>query len=384
VTETFIHVPPPGIDPNSTVITVIDDLIREAVRHQDTARVVGETWRLGRIDPQFQLPITPRHLLGTGMELKVKIALDHAAALTTSRRPFVERMYSASLSHLEASSRGHLFLHDASFAYGGVRPARKTFRDNPLYFYSHIPLSRSVSRRELRKLLSTVDSMICVSESLADDIAARAANGARLEIVHNGVDTETFHPRASGLASEPRVLFAGLFNERKGVDLLLDAYARIPARDGYCLELVGANWYGSTFGTAPFDRALAQKAQAAANRVEFSGFIDHAEMPNRLRAARVFCFPSMWPEPFGIALLEAMASGLPCIASERGGIREFAGDAVVYADPTDTNALAEAIDWLLSSEGDAAELGDRARARALEFSVSRQFGNLRRIAVRAG
>ena len=64
----------------------------------------------------------------------------------------------------------------------------------------------------------------------------------------------------------------------------------------------------------------------------------------------------MFDEPFGLALLEAMACGLACIASPRGGVPEFARDAVVYADPTDPQEFGAALHRLLTDDDAAVEL----------------------------
>ena len=81
----------------------------------------------------------------------------------------------------------------------------------------------------------------------------------------------------------------------------------------------------------------------------------------------------MFDEPFGLALLEAMACGLACVAAARGGVPEFAGDAVVYADPADPEVFGAAVERLLTDDAAAQDLGRRARERALTLTLDAQF-----------
>jgi alpha-1,3-rhamnosyl/mannosyltransferase len=80
------------------------------------------------------------------------------------------------------------------------------------------------------------------------------------------------------------------------------------------------------------------------SRVRFLGSVDRARLAGLLRGARAFAFPSRG-EPFGIALLEAMAAGVPAVATNAGGVTEFARDGVnaLLVDPEDGRGLARAI-----------------------------------------
>jgi len=88
-----------------------------------------------------------------------------------------------------------------------------------------------------------------------------------------------------------------------------------------------------------------------------------------LANASVVVVPSLWPEPFGLTALEAMASGAALIASPRGGLREVAGDAALYIDPDEPGSIADAILQLARDPARRAALAEAGRARAQAFDV---------------
>ena len=93
--------------------------------------------------------------------------------------------------------------------------------------------------------------------------------------------------------------------------------------------------------------------------------------------AAIVIVPSRWPEPFGLTALEAMASGAALICSARGALPEVAGEAALYADPDDPDALAEAITLLARDPERRAALGAAGRERARRFDVGQAAAALR-------
>jgi glycosyltransferase involved in cell wall biosynthesis len=121
-------------------------------------------------------------------------------------------------------------------------------------------------------------------------------------------------------------------------------------------------------GDGPQRRALERQAgRLGPDRVRFQGFVAHTEVPAWLAAADVLVLPSIYEE-LGSVLLEAMAAGLPVVASAVGGIPDALGDAGRLVPPRDPVALAAAVDELLDHPALAAQLGDAARRRATAFS----------------
>lgn len=212
------------------------------------------------------------------------------------------------------------------------------------------------------------DRTACVSEAVARFARARlGAAPGRLVVVQNGVDLSRFAAlpaRAAaradlGLPPEGLVVLAlGRLDQQKGLDVLLEAFARV--RAPATLALAGAG---------PEEGAL--RAQVArlglAARVVLLGH--RADVPRVLAAADVFCMPSRW-EGFGLALVEAMAAGRPCVVSDVDSLPGVLGGAGLLVPPEDVAALTAALDGLLAEPARRAALGRRARARAAAFDVA--------------
>jgi glycosyltransferase involved in cell wall biosynthesis len=152
----------------------------------------------------------------------------------------------------------------------------------------------------------------------------------------------------------------------KNVSALLDAHAALPAtlRTSHPLVIAGLH----------ADRLVALEERLATRRewagVIARGHVSDKELADLYAGAAVFAFPSL-AEGFGIPPLEAMACGVPVVASIAGALPETLGDAAVLVDPRDTGALGEALARVLTDRALRAELLRRGRARAAAFSAER-------------
>jgi glycosyltransferase involved in cell wall biosynthesis len=145
------------------------------------------------------------------------------------------------------------------------------------------------------------------------------------------------------LPARPLVLFIGRIRPNKGVDIFLDAFTRLPTD-------VRALMVGDF--TADSRQALQQQARAlgCADRIELSGWVDRESIRGVFERATVFAFPSLWPETLGIVGIEALACGVPVVASDIGGVREWLrpGETGLLVPPKDPVALAAGLEELLS------------------------------------
>lgn len=184
-------------------------------------------------------------------------------------------------------------------------------------------------------------------------------------------------PGAPGWAPRPRalrrgpILFVGTIEPRKNVGGLLDAYARVAVRRPRIPPLVLAGRAGEG------SEAILRRTKTAplAGRVRHPGYVDDEERERLYRAASVLVLPSL-DEGFGMPVLEAMTIGVPVIASNRGALPEVVGEAGLLVDPHDPEALAAAIDRMLSEDGLAEHCAEQGRARARAFSWEASAGTL--------
>ncbi len=205
------------------------------------------------------------------------------------------------------------------------------------------------------------DLVAPVSYELAAHIAALEPR-ARIQVVENVVDTEVFHPpptpRRLGPDGEARLLTVASLAPKKGHAILLEALVPINRKRDVRLDLVGDGELRSE---------LAQLARdlGVEDLIRFHGELPKPAVAELMREADLFVLPSLF-ENLPCVLIEAMASGLPSVATSVGGVPELMKDlAGVLCPPRDADSLAQAISATLArlEEFDPLELADRARRR---------------------
>ncbi|HEY9476184.1 MAG TPA: glycosyltransferase [Mycobacteriales bacterium] len=219
-----------------------------------------------------------------------------------------------------------------------------------------------------RAIAHDADRIIALSFDEAEELARMGARRTRLRIIPAGVDTERFQPSGptdhrGGLR---RILAAGRMVERKGYDAAISALRRVPGAE----LVIAAGPDPDRLGRDPEYRRLRKLAdrQGVADRVEFLGSVEHDRMPALIRSADVVaCVP--WYEPFGIVPLEAMACGVPVVASAVGGFLDTVVDGATgrHVQPRRPERLATALRELLDDpfrrDGYGVAGLDRVRSR---------------------
>ncbi len=224
-------------------------------------------------------------------------------------------------------------------------------------------MSQLYERTIGRTLLAAASRIICVSEDVRQHARALGAEGAKLVVVPNGVDTARFAPRCRVPAPVPTVLCVGRLIFNKGPHYLLDAAAAVRER-GIPLRLVFA-------GDGPMEQTLRQQATRLNldDVVEFRGRCDNVAA--LLAEADIFVRPSL-TEGMSLAVLEAMAAGLPVVASDVSGTRQLIRndrDGIITA-PGSVADVARALARLLPDAEMRTRLGTNARRRALLYDWS--------------
>jgi len=205
--------------------------------------------------------------------------------------------------------------------------------------------------------LSRADVIFTVSESAREDLV-RAAGAPRDKIVvtANGVDPRFFEARAPEGPRAPYLLAVGTFEPRKNLPVLLEALTLL-RRDGRDLTLAIAGRQAWTHSLPLGDLAP---------HVRLLGTVPDEELPSLYAGAACFVMPSLH-EGFGLPLAEAMAAGVPAVASDIPALREVGGETVRYADPTDAEGFARAIRCAIDDRQGSQLRAAAARGRARRF-----------------
>ena len=216
----------------------------------------------------------------------------------------------------------------------------------PLYSYLRKPLRAGIGRITFRTAVSE-EARRLVQESL----------GGSYWVIPNGVEVSRFAKADPWPTQRPTILFVGRHEPRKGLGVLLDAFAG--------LERDATLW---VVGEGPETEEL--KARGVAN-VEWIGRVSDSELARRLRGASLFCAPSLRGESFGIVLLEAMAAGIPVVASDITGYADVARAEreAILVPPGDAPALTAALRRVLDDPALCADLVAEGELRANEYSM---------------
>jgi glycosyltransferase involved in cell wall biosynthesis len=237
----------------------------------------------------------------------------------------------------------------------------------------------AASHRLRRYVVGRADGFIAISGEIFDGLRQIGVPPGRISCIPNGVDTERFHPvdaatrdrlRARlGLPADRLVVnFTGRLARSKGVPMLLEVWRGLAAEGRPLhLVLVGSGWQ-SFDDCEPELRAFIAKHGLGAT-VSLPGAVANVE--EWLQASDVFVFPSDY-EGLPLALLEAMATGLPTIATRVGAVGEVVCDREngLLIAPGNPGELEAALRWIVSHQAGWPELGAAARSTVLEhFSL---------------
>jgi len=209
-------------------------------------------------------------------------------------------------------------------------------------------MERMAMRKASAVIVTTTDLM---------DYVSKHVNPKQVCLIPNGVDSSLFAPVSSVAAADPPVVaYVGRLAPEKSIDLLIQATSQLDLSAQLLL-----------IGDGPLRADLEQQAATLGVTATFLGVVDHEELPGHLRRCSLFALPSpMEGQPK--ALMEAMASGLPCIASDCPGNRSLIRDGHngLLFPPRDAGRLMQCIRRVLSDRELALRLGREARRTMLE------------------
>lgn len=223
-------------------------------------------------------------------------------------------------------------------------------------------LSMRLFRPFYRHALAKADRVICVSDYIRRQAVTHFPEYAeRFNVVFNATDPAVFMPYGEEalrqlegtVRIEPDkryLLYVGRLTPVKGVHVLIEAFQEIHRQMPETrLIITGSSFFGGAAKTA-YERSLAKLAEPVSFAIVFTGYLPHEKLKYLYSVANVVIFPSVWQEPFGLVMLEAMSSGTCLVASSVGGVPEVIEDGRngVLVTPDSPQVLAQAVCQVLA------------------------------------
>ncbi|MCS7267415.1 MAG: glycosyltransferase family 4 protein [Geminicoccaceae bacterium] len=343
----------------------------------EPARSVFEGLAIRRVDQLLDLALFRLRVLD-----RLRSAPEHPLRVTALYYPFFARQVAQ-----EVAEGGFDLVHlhnNACF----LPVFRRLAAAADLVLHQHDHALADYAPETTRRRLALARLVLACSDHLRAEIETRFPELAgRCATLYNGVDDRFFAVESDPGASRT-ILFVGRLAPEKGVDLLIAAFDRIADRHPDAeLVLAGPVEPGSAQFVDPFARDpeiapirpfldrprawrehLSRLAARRPGRIRFAGPKLHRELPPLLARAGIFAFPAVWHEPFGMPPIEAMAAGLPVVATRAGALVETVEDGRtgLLVERGRVEPLAEALDRLLARPELRRAMGAAGRQRMFE------------------
>ncbi|MBR5345637.1 MAG: glycosyltransferase [Clostridia bacterium] len=233
-----------------------------------------------------------------------------------------------------------------------------------------IRVPMGVRRCYLRRCFERTDAFVSPSAYLADTYIRAGFDAHKMNVIWNGITLTQFAGCTRVPSDLIRVTFAGYFGAHKGIDVLIRAVA-LTKRSDIQINLVGSGAEEENY------KALAASL-GIAGQLRFWGRLSNAEMIAAYRETDIYCLPSVWPENQPVSITEAMACGIPVLASDLGGNRELVkdGETGLLFPAGNAEALAEKLVILCKDEKLREQMGQAGCERIGKASLHRQVGQL--------
>lgn len=363
------HVPTPLTPADSSIVEIVRNLCAAHAAKfggGEPVVVVADSRRIAFEHARF-ISVDYRRYCPREWFTKREERIDHLYGLLGLPRRHSARFYLPAVEALATEKPSVVVVHEGHHGTPSLRYWRRLRPDSLIVLWVHIRLSRSYGKRELRSLLGYADGLIFPSEDLRRSVEDRIGRlPTPAAVIHNGIDTTSFHAEERSEAPALRVAYIGEMARFKGVHLLLDSVAlagEITARP-LELKVVGSNRWARRGEISPYEESLRKLARAHKLEVQWVPRVRQTELGTIYRETDLVCVPSLCDEAFGMVVLEALACGCAVIASPRGGLLEAGGESAIYVDPTNEVAFAETIADLADNPTRLDELRTKGMARA--------------------
>ena len=259
---------------------------------------------------------------------------------------FIEYYFERIYNKLKKQDYNYIILENCpGYAY---KLSQRGFHNLILHLHNDLLHSKS---RYHDVIFNSLSKILTVSDYIKDRVSTIQPNN-KIQTIYNGIDLGKFTPKENlsvsrknlGFSKEDFVIvYSGRINKEKGISELIDTMLLIK-NTRIKLMILGSSFFDNTKNEDSFIQSLKDKVKRIKAKIVFTGFIPYNQVPDYLQLADIAVLPSMWNEPFGLTIVEAMATGLPLITTRSGGIPEICEEVAIIVDRDDiVNNLSTAI-----------------------------------------
>lgn len=248
--------------------------------------------------------------------------------------PYIEYFLREAMKHIRHQHFDAIILENRP----GYALSLSEVTDAKLIVHLHNDFLNSESK-QAQAIARACHSVITVSDFIKQRVETVLSPQLKVTTVHNGINLPRFYQATplsrSSLGFTDKdfiVVYSGRINPEKGVKELIQAFKRLKDYPHIKLMVIGGSFFGNEQGAAPFIQSLQEEAKELSNRIIFTGYVPYEQIPSYLKIANVAVIPSMWDEPFALTLAEAMAAGLPVVATHVGAIPEVSQGCAIVLD----------------------------------------------------
>ena len=337
-----------------------------------TMHVVRELEQLGHdvliIAPEDN---QPEHLVGTVIHVRCNF------------KNRVDRI----VSHLEARLRGWDCLEFGKF-WRKVRQELTLFQPDVVVLANDLAASVEVrkalpdvtlvvwlhnefrARDTIKVTLQLVDVFLTCSNYIRNWVIREYnVNPERVITAHAGVDKTQFYPSFSRQTKKLKMIYVGRLDPNKGVETAVEVTRCLLNRSmPVSLTVAGHAWFYRQNNSNDEDFVRGLRCSMGVSHIEWLGHVSRRWIPALMREHDIALVLSRSNEPFGLVVLEAMASGLAVMASSRGGLPEACGEAGIFVDPDDGTAIAQQLESLCVDRQNLYKWQVRSLQRAAQAS----------------
>ncbi|MCR5711765.1 MAG: glycosyltransferase family 4 protein [Prevotella sp.] len=260
---------------------------------------------------------------------------------------FIEYYFEKIYAHLKKRNFDYIILENCP-GYA-LKLSRRGYKNVILHLNNNLLNATSRYHEEIFNGLKTV--LTC--SDFIKNCVSTIQPSSKIQTLYNAIDVSCFaQEKASpvsrgqmGFADDDFVIvYSGRVNNEKGISELIDAMLMLKDAIQFKLMIIGGTFYGNANDEDMFVHSLKDKAEKIKGKIVFTGFVPYKDIPDYLHIADMAALPSMWDEPFGLTIVEALAAGLPLVTTRSGGIPEICeGVATIVDRKNVVNNLAAAI-----------------------------------------